>query len=924
MRPLKLKMSAFGPYTSTVCLDLDSLGKSGIYLITGDTGAGKTTIFDAIVYALFGKPSGTNRDESMLRSKQASPDVPTEVELVFLCKGNEYTVKRSPAYERLKKSGEGTTAVGATAELQLPNGRILTKSKEVDAEIAGIIGLNRDQFLQIAMIAQGEFLKLLLAPTDERIKIFRKLFKTASYEKLQYALAEETKKIAIEREKARQSVEQYINGILIKDFSEYEAELQRAKGGEMPISECIALIKKLIELDQVEKAECEKAYQEADKIFIDANNILSAIKENERKKEQCEGKKAELEQIKPQIIEAEAEYKKQKSEEYNAKRSQTAKQIANFDIELAKYDEIETLDNKIKNLEQELNEIQSKKQNGLSKISMLEEQIKSLEQEKEKIKNSPQNKVKYESEKSELLTKKNTLCSIENNLLDFDKIEQDYEKSLEEYSKSSANAKKLAQEYQEKYFAFLNEQAGILASELKENEPCMVCGSKVHPCPAKKSQSAPTKQELESLEALSKQAQEDALLASEKCSEFKAKKQELEKTIKKSLNDYFGQDVEIGDAKEKIATEKANIALSVKTIDDKISKEEANEKRLVEIEKQLPEINSNLTSIKDAVSKMDAQSAAVSATKAESENRKNQIQSTIKYSSKQEALKGKAKLEKQQKEELEMLENVEKLNSDLKNKEIELKTSIAELEKQLSTAKNYKKEEQEQILENAMKEKEKLSNQIQDIAARITNNKNAYNEIIKKSDEIDKLDKKYAWIKALSDTANGTLSGKEKIKLETYIQTTYFDRIIRRANIRLLVMSDGQYELKRRVEDNSKRGQSGLDLDVKDHYSGTERSVKTLSGGESFKASLSLALGLAEEIQSNAGGVQMDTMFVDEGFGSLDEDSLDQAMKALTSLGQGNRLVGIISHVAELKERIEKQIVITKDKHGGSTAKIVL
>ncbi len=206
----------------------------------------------------------------------------------------------------------------------------------------------------------------------------------------------------------------------------------------------------------------------------------------------------------------------------------------------------------------------------------------------------------------------------------------------------------------------------------------------------------------------------------------------------------------------------------------------------------------------------------------------------------------------------------------------------------------------------------------------IASNKSALQKIKLKSGDLDDYEKRYQWVLPLSNTANGKVAGKEKIMLETYIQMTYFDRIISRANTRFMVMSGGQYELKRRKEAEDKKAQSGLDLDIIDHYNGTERSVKTLSGGESFKASLSLALGLSDEIQSIAGGIKLDTMFVDEGFGNLDDDSINQAMNALSGLAEGNRLVGIISHVSELKNRIDKQIVVAKEKSGGSKANIIM
>lgn len=210
------------------------------------------------------------------------------------------------------------------------------------------------------------------------------------------------------------------------------------------------------------------------------------------------------------------------------------------------------------------------------------------------------------------------------------------------------------------------------------------------------------------------------------------------------------------------------------------------------------------------------------------------------------------------------------------------------------------------------------------IHTRLVTNETALENILGKSADLEKLEQRYTWMRTLSNTVNGNLAGKEKIALETYIQMTFFDRILQRANLRLMVMSGGQYELKRRREAENNRSQSGLELDVIDHYNGSERSVKSLSGGESFKASLSLALGLSDEVQSAAGGIRLDTMFVDEGFGSLDEESLAQALQALTGLTEGNRLVGIISHVAELKEKIDKQVVVTKEKSGGSRVEIVV
>ena len=270
------------------------------------------------------------------------------------------------------------------------------------------------------------------------------------------------------------------------------------------------------------------------------------------------------------------------------------------------------------------------------------------------------------------------------------------------------------------------------------------------------------------------------------------------------------------------------------------------------------------------------------------------------------------------------LEKVETEYADLEKELAGLKGKIDQLKKQLESKEDI---DTEKLLEekNALTEKKtELTEKSETISTRIYTNNRAKENISKKATELTTIEEKWTWVKALSNTANGNISGKEKIMLETYIQATFFDRIIDRANTRLMVMSGGQYELIRRQEASNYRSQSGLELDVKDHYNGSIRNVKTLSGGESFKASLSLALGLSDEIQSNAGGIKLDTMFVDEGFGSLDEESLQQAIKALADLSEGNRLVGIISHVAELKERIDKQVIVTKEKTGGSKVTIVI
>ena len=332
---------------------------------------------------------------------------------------------------------------------------------------------------------------------------------------------------------------------------------------------------------------------------------------------------------------------------------------------------------------------------------------------------------------------------------------------------------------------------------------------------------------------------------------------------------------------------------------------------------QLEVLKGKLTEINDAVKAKIAENDSL-------EKRIAELKAKLTFETKAEAETEITALTEKAEELVKSCEDALKALNESNEKLASLEAAKKEIVKRIGEdiAIDLEKEtEKLTILEAQLAE---LDRQAKTVHSRIGTNQSALDNIKQKSGDLVATEKKYAWVKALSNTANGQLSGKEKIMLETYIQMNYFDRIINRANTRLMIMTDGQYDLVRRKEALSKSGQSGLDLDVIDHYNGSHRSVKSLSGGESFKASLALALGLADEIQSSAGGIKLDTMFVDEGFGSLDEESLAAAMKALSSLAEGNRLVGIISHVGELKQKIDKQIIVKKDKVGGSVATIVV
>ena len=477
-------------------------------------------------------------------------------------------------------------------------------------------------------------------------------------------------------------------------------------------------------------------------------------------------------------------------------------------------------------------------------------------------------------------------------------------------------------EYQRLFKLYLDEQAGIIAETLIEGTPCPVCGSTNHPIKAVKAENAPTKEQLDESKSTYEAAQKEAQSASEKAAKTKGQADEKRDAVLLMLHEMFGN-ATIDDADELIKDKMAEIATVLENVQNAIDEQQKKIDRRNEIDELLPKKNKERDDLINSISENDKTLSGNNATLISLKTRIDELVEKLKYESEKKAKEVKKELQGEQKK----LEDAYKAADDAVKSQNEkiagFNAAIKEAENTLADA----KEIDEESIKAKQKELKSRNSEIDAkkkvINARKAANESAEKEIKAKSAEVLAVEAKWSWVKALSNTANGNISGKEKVMLETYIQMTYFDRIIARANTRFMVMSGGQYELKRRKEAENNRSQSGLELDVIDHYNGTERSVKTLSGGESFKASLSLALGLSDEIQSSAGGIKLDTMFVDEGFGSLDDESLDQAMRALQNLTEGNRLVGIISHVNELKERIDKQIVVTKEKSGGSIIRII-
>lgn len=921
MRPIKLAMSAFGPYASKTVLNLEKLGTSGLYLITGDTGAGKTTIFDAITFALYGEASGDNRESAMFRSKYASAETPTEVELTFVYAGKEYYIKRNPEYDRPKTRGEGLTTEKANAELHYPDGRVVTKLREVDRAVEEIMGIDRNQFTRIAMIAQGDFLKLLLASTDDRKKIFQKIFRTRCYYVLQERLKSESGKLGKEFDAIAASIRQYINGIVCDEDDVLSIKVRDAKGGMCSIEEILELLSTLIENDKVEEEKLDeelkgisKSLEEITVTLTNQETWSKARKSHEESKKSLDEALELLETLKSKL---------QAEEENKPKIEDIRNQIAAIEAELPEYQDLDT---KIKDSEK-LQKSTDKLSEDLIKQGKdresLKQEIEALSEERKTLEKVDKEKAELEAKKQKEEDKREAVKEMFKEVKALDEFEKQLKEDQEAYSKLSDSVKLKDEEYQKLFKLYLDEQAGIIAETLTDGTPCPVCGSTIHPIKAVKAENAPTKERLDESKASYESAQKEAQDASEKAAKTKGQADEKRKSVLTMLVAMFGN-VTIDDAEQLIKDEIATIAIALEDLQQSIAAQQKKIDRRDEIDESLPEKEKKLNDLRNSISENEKALSGNNATLESLKTRINELTEKLKYESEKKAKDAKKSLQDEQKK----LEDGYKAAVNAVNSQNEkiagFKAAMKEAEKTLAETTEIDVDSVKAKQNEFIVRKVEIDGKKKVINARKSANETAEKEIKAKSVDIFRVEKKCTWVKALSNTANGNISGKEKVMLETYIQMTYFDRIIARANTRFMVMSGGQYELKRRKEAENNRSQSGLELDVIDHYNGTERSVKTLSGGESFKASLSLALGLSDEIQSSAGGIKLDTMFVDEGFGSLDDESLDQAMRALQNLTEGNRLVGIISHVSELKERIEKQIVVTKEKSGGSRINMLL
>ena len=920
MRPLKLTIAGFGPYAGVQQLEFENLGEKGLYLITGDTGAGKTTIFDAITFALFGEASGDSREPNMLRSKYAAPQDPTYVELAFVYDGKKYHVRRSPEYERAKTRGTGTTKQAPDAVLTLPDGRVVTKLKDVDKAIREILGLSREQFSQVAMISQGDFRKLLQADTKDRQKIFRDIFGTGLFVTLQNQLKDKASELRDQRDQAQRSIQQYISGMVCGEDSLLSPDVKKAKAGELPVGDVMALFEALLREDRETQANLDAQLAQTEKEVEDISaRLTQALSVAAARKALAEKEAAQTLQL--AALEA-AQTKVGAVRETVPEQENLARQIAQMELLLPSYGEMDDMTAALGSAQRKLTAVQSAEISALRSRDALVQEIGSLKSKAENLAAAAAEKEKLTAGRQQLDDRSGKLQTLIRSMTSL-RAERRHLSILQAaYLTADRESSRLLQEYELKNRAFLSEQAGIIASTLAEGEACPVCGSVSHPHLAALSENAPTEAEVKK----AKKNYDTAQKETEKLSLAAGKQQAVVTTTETALRneaEILLAGISFEEAEAAALAQKEALHGQIAALDGAIQAADRRIGEKAKLDTLIPEKEAALSDTEGKLSATREQQAGLTASIAELKKQMAVLAEKLPFPDK-------ACAERERRALAHRLQILKKAQTDAENslntcKEALSATgaAIGELRRQLEDTTQVDMAELSGLKNELTVRKNTVLTRQKEVHARLTTNASAAANIAKKQAQMEDLESRYAWVKALADTAGGNLAGKEKIMLETYIQTTYFDRILERANIRLRKMSGGQYDLMRRRTAASMRGQSGLELDIVDHVNGTQRSVNTLSGGESFLASLALALGLSDEVQMST-GIRLDTLFVDEGFGSLDSEALSKAYATLAGLTEGNRLVGIISHVAELKERIDKQIVVTKLKSGGSTARIVV
>lgn len=930
MRPLKLEMRAFGPYAGRIVLNMDELGSSGLFLITGDTGAGKTTIFDAIAYALYGEPSGNDRNARMLRSEYADDDTDTYVDMTFVHRNETYQVRRNPdySYTRVFKNGKIKQAVKkAGAQMLFPDGHVVSGSKEVTKAVEKLLGVRRDQFTQIVMIAQGSFREILTADTNRRGDLLKKLFHTDDYAVFADHLNQMAGSLYGDLKQSGEKIAFCTASVHPAAGKEEEFSTLIKQKSDVIGEDVLSFIKDSDEQMLAESGSDTKQAEAMNQKMEDLNrkigrekSLLQAITDLKKQKDALPQLKAEKEAAEKAWQELQESREKEKIDALHVQEEEEKKSLGDYE-KLSALNQEEKKDGDSLSRHRELVQKLSDQENRLVRtITEQEEKTASLQQLSEQV-------VKDENASAALDDQTASLKQMQESFT----LWQAEKQKLETLHRKFLDQEKLYQKSSETYHqmrqAFLYGQAGILAEELEEGSPCPVCGALHHPSPAVKPLNTPSENDVQKMEKKCSEEDEQVRKTASDVSAEKARIENMEERIRKDAQKLSVHGKDMMEIHTALQQRQDDMSLKKKEQKEILEKEKREKESLTSMLKDLTANRSRLNEVRQ--NKLDESTKAAGEQSQLEALRKEimDLKSRLVYASLQEAKNHLQALQAERARRSLVYEKVENAQRNASGAYEKTVSVIETLEKTVG-----KQNVSQETIETDEKEYGNLSVSLKELRDKISSLENAVKENERQAEQIQKemeksaeLKEKYTMIRSLSDTANGTISGKQKMTLEDYVQQSYLDRIIVYANRRYARMSGGQYELIRRQEAGDLRSRAALDLDVIDHFNGSTRPVKSLSGGESFLASLSLALGMSDEIQAEAGGIEIDAMYIDEGFGTLDHDNLDLAIRTLNSLSEKNVLVGIISHVEELSDRIEKKIVVRKDlkKKGGSTAEIV-
>jgi exonuclease SbcC len=909
MRPLQLRMQAFGPYAAETDIDFRPFGQAGLFLISGRTGAGKTMIFDAITFALFGRASGTGRSEEMLKTADISPEIPMKVELTFSHGEKTYIVRRTSAYQRSSRRRKGgMTWENASAELTYVDTGEIKEMKPLEAtkEITRILGVDAQQFTQVAMIAQGDFSRILTASTEERKVIFRRIFQTQPYEQLQ-------KKLDEIREDKKQDFD-WKEQLLAQDLDTL-AEPEEKEQNSLSASEALKRLRERMKEEEEEQKKKKVRLEKEKKELEELKAVLTRLEAYENTEKNLRQDENELKAEKEK--EKNCQSSLQEAEAHIPESKKMREQAAVEKADLERYVQLSSKQKMEKEMQPRVQDLETMVKQLQKDLDKSTQSLSAMRQEQDHLKDSAAVQVRTRSEKDQLLEELKKLNQLAADAEALAHSEAELENARRKLKQEETAYGRKLTEYDRKYNLFLSSQAGILAENLKEGEPCPVCGSFSHPHLSPKAAQAPSQEEVEAAQEAFREAEKKKngaensvkLLEGQCASQQKS----FAKEIAVNLPGVERPDLPAA-LKERQKKLKQALAERERQL-EKLAQEVAREK---ELRDEIPVREKKMEALRQDLQESQTKLTQEKATWENLKREIRELQAALPFADEEQARAHISDLEKKAGDYEEALQKAQEQLEECRRKADQLKGRIAsartslkdrpQVDREQTAARRHELDVSVEELRTAVLQAQHNSQQDKKLMAKIKEDAQA----------MEAARAELQWAQDLADTADGQLAGHDRLTLEAYVQAAFFERILVRANDILKKMS-GRYELRRARKGERLSSKTGLDLEVFDCWQGETRGIKSLSGGETFEASLALALGLSDEVQSTVGGVHLDTMFIDEGFGTLDQKSLDRAIAILNALAGANKLIGIISHVSQLEDRIDKKLIVKQGVDGYST-----